>query len=87
VQNWPGGPSHARKFLQGFNDAFKSNEIHSKPLSVDVGADESLWWGDGVAGRKFGVSFGISVAQMGESGTRRPQAEGLAKILVKRLPL
>jgi hypothetical protein len=86
IMNWPGGPSDARKFLDGFQKAFGQHEIDSKPVPVDVGADASLWWGDGVAARKNGVSFGISVAQFGARATREPQAESLAKLVVKRLP-
>jgi hypothetical protein len=86
VMNWPAGSSDARKFLEDFQKAFLQHDIDSKPVPVDVGADDSLWWGDGVAARKNGVSFGISVAQFGDRAARRPQAESLAKAIVKRLP-
>ena len=86
VQNWPHGASDARKFLDSFNQAFNTKEITSKPVAVKVGADDALWWGDGVAGRKNAVSFGISVAQLGDKATRQPRAESLARLLVKRLP-
>lgn len=86
VMNWPGGPGDARKFLEEFQKAFLQHDIDSKPVAVNIGADESLWWGDGVAARKNGVSFGISVAQFGDRAARQPQAESLAKIVVKRLP-
>jgi hypothetical protein len=86
VMKWPRGPSDARKFLDSFNEAFKKKDIASKPIAVNVGADDALWWGDGVAGRKGGVSFGISVAQMGDKAAREPRAESLARLLVKRLP-
>ena len=86
VMNWPAGSNDARKFLEDFQKAFLQHDIDSKPVSVNVGADDSLWWGDGVAARKNGVSFGISVAQFGDRAARRPQAEGLAKAIVKRLP-
>jgi hypothetical protein len=86
VMNWPGGPSDARKFLEDFQQAFRQHDIDSKPVSVDVGADDALWWGDGVAARKNGVSFGISVAQFGDRAARRPDAESLAKLVVRRLP-
>jgi hypothetical protein len=39
-----------------------------------------------VAARKNGVSFGVSVAQFGDRDARRPQAESLARLVVKRLP-
>ena len=86
VMNWPGGPSDARKFLDDFQRAFEQHDIDSKPVAVNVGADDSLWWGDGVAARKNAVSFGVSVAQFGDRATRQPQAESLAKLIVKRLP-
>lgn len=86
VMNWPGGPNDARKFLDDFQKAFQQHDIDSSPVPVQVGADDALWWGDGVAARKNGVSFGISVAQFGDRATRQPQAESLARIIVKRLP-
>jgi hypothetical protein len=86
IMNWPGGPNDARKFLEDFQEAFRQHDINSKPVSVEVGADESVWWGDGVAARKNSVSFGISVAQFGDRATRQPQAEGLARLIVKKLP-
>jgi hypothetical protein len=86
AMNWPGGPADARKFLDDFHRAFEQHGIDSKPVPVNVGADDSLWWGDGVAARKNGVSFGISVAQFGDRAARQPQAESLAKLIVKRLP-
>jgi hypothetical protein len=86
AMNWPGGPSDASKFLQDFQKAFQQHGIDSKPVPVNVGADDSLWWGDGVAARRNGVSFGISVAQFGDRAARQPQAESLARLIVKRLP-
>lgn len=86
VMNWPGGPDDARKFLDDFQRAFLEHGIDSKPVPVQVGADDALWWGDGVAARKNGMSFGVSVAQFGDKATRQPQAEMLAKMVVKRLP-
>jgi hypothetical protein len=86
AMNWPGGPGDARKFLDDFHRAFTEHGIESKPVAVDVGADDALWWGDGVAARKNGVSIGVSVAQFGDRAARQPQAESLAKLIVKRLP-
>ena len=86
VMNWPGGPSDARQFLDDFQKAFQQHDIDSKPVAVNVGADDALWWGDGVAARKNGISFGVSVAQFGDRATRQPQAESLAKLIVNRLP-
>lgn len=86
VMNWPGGPNDAAKFLADFHKAFAEHGIDSKPVAVDIGADDALWWGDGVAARKNGVSIGVSVAQFGDRAARRPQAEGLARLIVKNLP-
>jgi hypothetical protein len=86
VMNWPGGAGDAAKYLEDFQKAFQQHDIDSKPVAVQVGADDALWWGDGVAARKNGVSFGISVAQFGDKAARQPQAETLAKLVVKRLP-
>lgn len=86
VMNWPGGPSDAATFLNEFHKAFEQHGIDSKPVKVDIGADDSLWWGDGVAARKNGVSIGVSVAQFGDRAARQPQAEGLARLILKRLP-
>ena len=86
VMNWPGGPDDARKFLDDFQRAFQEHGIDSKPVPVQVGADDALWWGDGVAARKNGVSFGISVAQFGDRADRQPEAESLAKLIIKKLP-
>jgi len=85
VMNWPGGPDDARKFLDDFHKAFQQHDIDSSPVPVQVGADDALWWGDGVAARKDSVSFGISVAQFGDRATRQPEAESLARMIVKRL--
>ena len=86
VMNWPGGPSDAAKFLDDFHKAFEEHGIDSKPVTNDIGADDSLWWGDGVAARKNGMSIGVSVAQFGDRAARQPQSEILAKLIVKRLP-
>jgi hypothetical protein len=85
VQAWPGGPSDARKFLDGFRAAFEHGDISSRPIDIDIGADEALWWGDGVAARRGGVSIGMSVASAGDRSLRRPKAESLARLVVRRL--
>jgi len=86
VMNWAGGANAARKFLDDFQQAFQQHDIDSKPVQVQIGADDSLWWGDGVAARKNGISFGVSVAQFGDKATRQSQAEALASLIAKRLP-
>jgi hypothetical protein len=86
VMNWPGGAGDARKFLDSFRTAFIHGDIGSQPIAVEIGADEALWWGDGVAARRGGISFGMSVASAGDRAARKPKAEGLAKLVVQRLP-
>jgi hypothetical protein len=85
VMNWAGGPNDARKFLESFRKAFAEQAINSKPVTVEIGADEALWWGDGVAARKDNVSFGISVATAGDRSARQPKAERLARLIIRRL--
>lgn len=85
VIHWAGGPSDAAKFLEGFRTAFEHGDINSKPVDISIGADESLWWGDGVAARRDGVSIGMSVASAGDRSLRRPRAESLARLVVRRL--
>lgn len=87
VMNWPGGATDARKYLDEFRDAFEVSAITSKPVDIQIGADEALWWGDGVAARKDGVSIGMSVASPGNRADRRPKAESLAGLIVQRLGL
>lgn len=84
VMNWPGDASGSRQFVDGFRKAFAEGAIGSEPVKVDIGADDALWWGDGVAARRGGVSIGISVASP-DRAQRRPRAEGLAKLIVGRL--
>jgi hypothetical protein len=86
IMNWPGGPNDARKFLDDFHRAFEEHGIESKPVPVQVGADDALWWGDGVAARKNGISIGVSVAQFGDRAARQPQAESLVRLIIKQLP-
>lgn len=84
VMNWPGGANDARKFVDGFRTAFAQGAIGAKPVRLEIGADDALWWGDGVAARRGGVSFGISVASPDRAG-RRARAEGLARRIVGRI--
>ena len=85
VQNWVGGASAANHFLDSFMKAFEEHEIPSKPVSVSVGADDAIWWGDGVAARKDGISFGVSVVHDGDAAERKPKAESLARQIVQWL--
>jgi hypothetical protein len=84
VMNWPDGANGARKFVDGFRQAFKDGAIGSEPVPLTIGADDALWWGDGVAARRGGISIGVSVASP-DRDQRRPRAEGLARRIVGRL--
>jgi hypothetical protein len=84
VMNWPGGPADARKFVDGFRIAFAQGDIGSRPVDLALGADDALWWGDGVAARRGDVSFGISVTSP-DRARRQAQAEGLARLILGRL--
>ena len=85
VMAWPGGPNAANKFLESFQKAFEDKDIPSEPVPVSVGADNAIWWGDGIAARKNSISFGVSVAQAGDRATRKPKAEALAKLIASRV--
>lgn len=84
VMNWPGGTSGSRKFVDGFRQAFKEGAIGSQPVDLDIGADDALWWGDGVAARRGAVSIGVSVASP-DRAQRRARAERLARLIVGRI--
>jgi hypothetical protein len=85
VMHWPRGSGASRKFLDSFRAAFEAHEITSRPVPVEIGADESIWWGDGVAARKADVSFGISVAHADARDERQHKTESLAREIVGRL--
>lgn len=84
VVNWPTGPADAHKFLQSFWDAARNGDIDQQPVPLQI-ADESLWWGDGVAVRKGRVSFGISVHIPARRAQERGLEEDLARRIVARL--
>lgn len=84
VINWPTGRADAHKFLQSFWDAARDGDIDQQPVPLGI-ADESLWWGDGVAVRKGAVSFGISVHLPGRREQERALEEELARKIVARL--
>jgi hypothetical protein len=81
---WPGGPEAAKKYLQDFYDAARDNLIDNKPVPVQAG-DDALWWGDGVAVRKGGVSFGVSVHVSDDKKAEQAMEEALAKTVAGRL--
>lgn len=84
VMNWPGGANGSRKFVDGFRQAFWDGAIGSEPVNLDIGAEDALWWGDGVAARRGGVSIGVSVASP-DRLQRRARAERLARLIVGRI--
>lgn len=85
VMQWPAGHGDAHRFLQSFWDAARKGDIDRTPVPLRI-ADESLWWGDGVAVRKGGdLSFGISVHLPGRRQQERRMEEALARKIVSRL--
>jgi hypothetical protein len=84
VMRWPAGHGDAHRFLQSFWDAARHGDIDRTPVPLKI-ADESLWWGDGVAVRKGDVSFGISVHLPAQRPHERQMEEKLARKIVSRL--
>ena len=82
VQTWPDGPAGARRYLEDFRSSAEAHLIDRTPIEVKAG-DEGLWWGNGVAVRKGGVSFGISV-HLG-ARDQRAMEETLARTIAGRL--
>ena len=60
AMQWPRGSGLAHGFLDAFRKAAENGDIPAKTIPRNFG-DEALWWGDGLAVRKYDVSFGISV--------------------------
>lgn len=76
----------ARTFLESFRAAAADGTIAGKPIARDFG-DEALWWGDGLAVRSGGVSFGISVFLPRAEGQLEKGVgeERLAPLVLRRL--
>ena len=60
AMQWPRGSGLAHTFLDSFWVAAADGDIPGAPVSRKLG-DDALWWGDGLAVRRYDVSFGISV--------------------------
>jgi hypothetical protein len=60
AMQWPRGSGLAHKFLDSFWVAAADGDIPGAPVPRKFG-DDALWWGDGLAVRRYDVSFGISV--------------------------
>ncbi len=84
LMQWPTGSGGGKKFLQNFREAAKSGEIGQAPVPLKI-AEESLWWGDGVAVSKGDRGFGISVHLVGGRAQERGLEEALAKKIAARL--
>ena len=84
VMQWPAGSGGGKKFLKNFRDAAKSGEIGQEPVPLKI-AEESLWWGDGVAVSKGDRGFGISVHLVGGRDQERGLEEALAKKIAARI--
>jgi hypothetical protein len=60
AMQWPRGSRLAHTFLDSFWVAAADGDIPAAPEPRKFG-DDALWWGDGLAVRRYDVSFGISV--------------------------
>jgi hypothetical protein len=60
AMQWPRGSGLAHTFLDSFWVAAADGDIPAAPEPRRFG-DGALWWGDGLAVRRYDVSFGISV--------------------------
>src|ERR1700678_792341 len=85
AMQWPRGSGLAHAFLDSFWVAAADGDIPGAPVRRKVG-DDALWWGDGLAVRRYDVSFGISVffpgAKANHTGTLEEQ---LAPHILRRI--
>ena len=88
AMQWPPSSKLASKescrFVKGFYDAADRKLIDNQPVPLKI-ADQSLWWGDGVAVCKGDRSFGISVHLVGGRPKERDMEERLAKMIAGRM--
>jgi hypothetical protein len=85
AMQWPRGSGLAHTFLDSFRDAAENGDLPGKIVPREFG-DDALWWGDGLAVRKYDVSFGISVFFPGSKANRTGAfEEQLAPHILRRL--
>jgi len=84
AMQWPVGSKQSCRFVKGFYDAAEGHLIDNKPVALQI-ADQSLWWGDGVAVCKGDRSFGVSVHLVGGRPKERDMEERLAKVIAGRM--
>ena len=83
AMQWPRGLAHI--FLDSFRTAAANGDIPGKTSPRKFG-DEALWWGDGLAVRRYDVSFGISVVFPGAKDNHTGALEGrLAPYVLRRI--
>jgi hypothetical protein len=85
AMQWPRGSGLAHTFLDSFREAAANGDIPGKTTPRKVG-DEALWWGDGLAVRRYDVSFGLSVVSPGsKSNHTGALEEQLAPYILRRI--
>ncbi|HEY6483962.1 MAG TPA: hypothetical protein VIY54_10605 [Steroidobacteraceae bacterium] len=82
---WPAGSGRAHLFLDSFRQAAENGDIPGK-VSPRSAGDDALWWGDGLAVRRYDVSFGLSVffplSRLNRTGLLE---ERLAPLILRRI--
>jgi hypothetical protein len=85
AMQWPHGSGLAHTFLDSFREAAANGDIPGKTVPRKLG-DDALWWGDGLAVRRYDVSFGISVVFPGGKGNHTGALEEqLAPLILRRI--
>jgi hypothetical protein len=85
AMQWPRGSGLAHTFLDSFWVAAADGDIPGTPVRRKFG-DDALWWGDGLAVRRYDVSFGLSVFFPGARGNHTGALEAqLAPHILRRI--
>ena len=84
AMQWPVGSKQSCRFVKGFYEAADGKLIDNQPVPLKI-ADQSLWWGDGVAVCKGDRSFGVSVHLVVGRPKEREMEERLAKMIAGRM--
>jgi hypothetical protein len=85
AMQWPRGSRLAHTFLDSFWVAAADGDIPAAPEPRKFG-DDALWWGDGLAVRRYDVSFGVSVFFPGSKANHTGMLEAqLAPHVLRRI--
>ncbi len=83
---WP-TPDDAKRFIDGFQEAFEHQIIPAAPIAVEGLGQQAVWWGDGTAVRQNSTSVGVSVFLQDpvKKPIQRTMEETLAKKIIPRV--